>query len=109
MGSLIARTLLGLAGDNTPFAPSTPVEVGTSGTHHSVADTNSWQILIIMLFLVVVIGAAVLMYTVRQRSRLLERRRARRMAEAHAIAHHAAHHTPHHTRPARPPGPERVT
>ena len=91
MGSLIAgvldelgpaRGLLGLAGDSTPYVPSAPVEIGTPGPHHGVAEGGSWQGLIIMFGLVIVIGAAVLMYAVRQRARLLERRRVRRMADA---------------------------
>ncbi|MEZ0115919.1 hypothetical protein ABH920_009961 [Catenulispora sp. EB89] len=91
MGSLIAgvldglgpaRGLLGLAGDNTPYVPSAPVEIGTPGPHHGVAEAGSWQGLIIMFGLVIVLGAAVLMYAVRQRARLLERRRVRRMADA---------------------------
>ncbi|WP_194916196.1 hypothetical protein [Catenulispora rubra] len=95
MGSLIAgvldglgpvRGLVGLAGDNTPYVPSAPVEIGTPGPHHGVAEAGSWQGLIIMFGLVIVIGAAVLMYAVRQRTRLLERRRVRRMAEGPASA-----------------------
>lgn len=79
MGSLIAGVF-----DDTPYVPSAPVEIGTSGPHHGVAEAGSWQVLIIMFGLVVLVGAAVLMYVVRQRTRLLERRRVRRMAEAQA-------------------------
>ena len=136
MGSLIAgvldglgpaRGLLGLAGDNTPYVPSAPVEIGTPGPHHGVAEAGSWQDLIVMFGLVIVIGAAVLMYAVRQRARLLERRRVRRMADARmaegstsdlaqiaaaAKLTHATHpphivHTPHPVRTA--PAPPRTT
>jgi len=141
MGSLIAgvldglgpaRGLLGLAGDSTPYVPSAPVEIGTSGPHHGVAEGGSWQALIIMFGLVIVIGAAVLMHAVRQRARLLERRRVRRMVEAQMAetqmaeaataalaqiapaaklthATHAPHivHTPHPVRTA--PTPPRTT
>jgi|GEM_PF-2897667 len=121
MGSLIAGVLdglglpAGLAGDGTPYTPSTPVQIGTPGrTHHAVTEVGSWQTLITMFAVVVVLGAAVLMYVVRQRTRVLRRRRVRRMAEAAAAPAEyeglaTAHHTPHHTRHAGPPDPERVT
>jgi hypothetical protein len=127
MGSLIAgaldglgpaRGLLGLAGDSTPYVPSAPVEIGTSGPHHGVAEAGSWQALIVMFGVVIVIGAAVLLYAVRQRAGLLDRRRVRRMADARiaraqaAQAPHAPHaphivHTPHPIRTA--PTPPRTT
>lgn len=133
MGSLIAGVLdglglpAGLAGDGTPYTPSAPVQIGTSGrTHRAVAEAGSWQTLITMFAAVTVLGAVVLMYVVRQRTRVLRRRRLRRMAEAaaapaeyeglatahhipHYTPHYSPHHTPQRTRHAEPPDPERVT
>lgn len=91
MGSLIAGALdglghvVGLAGDATPYVPSAPVQIGTSGPRRGVAEAGSWQGLIVMFGLVLAIGAAVLMYAVRQRTRVLERRRVRRMAATVAL------------------------
>jgi hypothetical protein len=94
MGLLFAGALIGLSGlsglsgligDATPKVPSTPVEIGTSGPRHNVSEAGSWQVLITMFALVLVLGAAVLMYAVRQRARVLERRRVRRMGEAVAL------------------------
>ena len=89
MGSLIAGALdslgrpAGLAGDNTPYAPSAPVQIGTSGRpHHGVSEVGSWQTLIAMFTVAILLGAVVLMFAVRQRTRVLTRRRVRRMAEA---------------------------
>jgi hypothetical protein len=90
MGSLIAGFtgvvdgLSRMAGDGSPNAPSTPVEIGTSGTHHSRSQIGSWQDLFLMLAVVIAIGTVVLLFVVRQRVGLLERRRLRRMAEAAA-------------------------
>jgi hypothetical protein len=89
MGSLIAGALdslglpAGLAGDGTPYVPSAPVQIGTSGrAHHNVSEVGSWQTLIAMFAVVILLGAVVLMFAVRQRTRVLKRRRVRRMAEA---------------------------
>jgi hypothetical protein len=88
MGSLFAGVLhglglpAGLAADSTPYVPSAPVQIGTSGPRHGVPEVGSWQALIAMFAVVIVVGAAVLMFAVRQRTRVLERRRVRRMAEA---------------------------
>ena len=91
MGSLIAGVLdglgrpAGLAGDGTPYVPSAPVQIGTSGRpHHRVSEVGSWQALIAMFAVVILLGAVVLMFAVRQRTRVLARRRVRRMAEAAA-------------------------
>ena len=90
MGSLISGILdaLGipadLAGDNTPYVPSTPVQIGTPGPRHGFSEAGSWQVLIVMLALVLFVGAAVLMFAVRERARVLERRRVRRMSEGAA-------------------------
>lgn len=91
MGSLIVGTfdgvtrLAGFATDNTPHVPSAPVQIGTSGPRHGVAEAGAWQALIVMFGLVIILGTAVLMYAVRQRTGLLERRRVRRMAAAVAL------------------------
>ncbi|MEY9930079.1 hypothetical protein ABH926_004721 [Catenulispora sp. GP43] len=91
MGSLIAGMLdglgipSGLAGDTTPYVPSAPVQIGTSGPRHGAAEAGSWQGLLAMFALVLVLGAAVLLYVVRQRTRVLARRRVRRMGEAAAL------------------------
>ena len=125
MGPLIA-----LPTDDTPYVPSAPVQIGTSGPRHGVPEVGSWQALIMMLAAAIVLGTVVLMFAVRQRMRVLERRRVRRMAEAAAAmgqyesltelggvtlapsgATHpraTAHHTSHHTRHAKPRSPERV-
>lgn len=89
MGSLIAGvpTVLGahagLVGD-APNVPSAPVEIGTSGTRQAVSEVGSWQVLLLMFVGVLVLGAVVLMYAVRQRARLVERRRVRRMGDVAA-------------------------
>ena len=103
MGSLIAGMLA-----DTPYVPSTPVQIGTSGTHHSVPEAGSWQVLIAMLAAVILVGAAVLMFAVRQRTLLLERRRVRRMAET-VTPHATPHDTGHGTGHDKPPSPGRVT
>jgi hypothetical protein len=77
-----ASFLAGLRNDDTPSAPSSPVEIGTKGVSHAHAEIASWRNLILMLIGAIVIGAVVLLYVVRQRRRLLHRRRLRRMAEA---------------------------
>lgn len=88
MGSLIAGMLdalgppSGLAGDTAPYVPSAPVEIGTPGMRHGPAEIGSWQGLMVMFAVVLALGAVVLMYVVRQRTRLLARRRVRRMAQA---------------------------
>jgi hypothetical protein len=91
MGSLLAGIagavdgLSRVATDNTPYVPSAPVQIGTSGAHHSSSSQITlWRDLIMMMAAVIVIGTVVLLYVVRQRTRLLERRRLRRMAEAAA-------------------------
>ncbi|NUP47146.1 MAG: hypothetical protein HOW97_07500 [Catenulispora sp.] len=87
MDAVIARvvaavTAAGFGDDDAPHAPSSPVQIGTGGVvHHARSEIGSWQTLILMFVGVVVVGAAVLMYVVRQRRKLLERRRLRRMAE----------------------------
>jgi hypothetical protein len=89
MGSLIAGMLTvlgtpaGLAGD-APDVPSTPVEIGTSGTRRAASEVGSWQVLLLMFVAVLVLGAVVLMYAARQRARLVERRRVRRMGDVAA-------------------------
>ncbi|MEY9906586.1 hypothetical protein ABIA35_002806 [Catenulispora sp. MAP12-49] len=91
MGSLIAGMLdglgipSGLAGDTTPYVPSAPVQIGTSTPRHGAAEAGAWQVLLVLFALVLVLGAAVLMYVVRQRTRVLDRRRVRRMGEAAAL------------------------
>src|SRR5689334_10566634 len=91
MGSLIAGMLeglgmpAGLVGDTTPYVPSTPVEIGTSGVHHNMGEARSWQVLLVMFAVVLGLGTAVLLYAVRQRTRVLERRRVRRMGETAAL------------------------
>ena len=91
MGSLIAGMLDGLGlpatlvGDTTPYVPSTPVQIGTSRPHHSISEVGSWQALLIMFCAVLLLGWAVLMVAVLQRTRLLARRRVRRMGEAVAL------------------------
>ena len=91
MGSLMAgvpaalHAVVGLAGDTAPYVPSAPVQIGTSGPRHGVAEAGSWQALLVMFGLMLVLGTAVLMYAVRQRTRVLERRRVRRMGEAVAL------------------------
>ena len=88
MGSLIVGALdglglpVGLAGDGTPYVPSAPVQIGTSKARHAPPEVGSWQLLITMFAAVVVLGAVVLLFAVRQRTRVLRRRRVRRMAEA---------------------------
>ncbi|GAA1968721.1 hypothetical protein [Catenulispora subtropica] len=85
MDSLIARAVEMVAtvgNDGGPNAPSVPVDIGTPGARHGHAEIGSWRMLIVMIISTIVIGTAVLMYVVRQRHRLLERRRLRRMAEA---------------------------
>lgn len=89
MVSLIAGALtaLGLpAGPawNAPDVPSAPVEIGTSGTRQHVSEAGSWQVLLVMFVLALVLGAVVLMYAVRQRARLVARRRVRRMGDVAA-------------------------
>jgi hypothetical protein len=113
MGSLITGALdglglpAGLAGDSTPYVPSAPVQIGTSGRpHHSVSEVGSWQMLIAMFAVVIILGAVVLMFAVRQRTRVLKRRRVRRMAEAPAPPAPAAPpRTTPRTTPATPSRP----
>lgn len=125
MGSLLTgvpmglRLPAGLAGDAAPYVPSAPVQIGTSGQHRGVGEAGSWQALLMMFAVVLILGTAVLMFAVRQRTRLLRRRRVRRMGEAAALmaatAEGDSHHphpalaTAHHTRHTGPPSPERVT
>lgn len=75
----------GLVGDATPNPPSTPVQIGTSGPRHQFSEAGSWQVLLIMFALVLVLGAGVLMFAARQRASLLARRRVRRMGEVAAM------------------------
>lgn len=85
MASLIA--IAGTASTDstsTPYVPSAPVQIGTPGPHHWVHETGSWQVLVVMFALVLALGAAVLMFAVRERTRVLRRRAVRRMGEAAA-------------------------
>ena len=75
----------GLVGDATPNPPSTPVQIGTSGPRHQFSEAGSWQVLLIMFALVLVLGAGVLMFAVRQRASLVARRRVRRTGEVAAM------------------------
>jgi len=107
MGSLVVAVVgpdgLGLGrlpGDGTPYTPSSPVQIGTPGAHHGSAEVGSWQGLVLMLVLVLLVGGVILAYVAGQRARLLRRRRVRRMAEAAGD---------HHSRPTGPSSPERVT
>jgi hypothetical protein len=109
----------GLAGDSVPGVPSAPVQIGTPKAHHRVAEAGSWQILLLMLVAVLVLGAAVLLVAVRQRTRVLKRRRVRRTSEAAvpftaltptvSPSSRTAPATGDDGRRAEPPGPERVT
>lgn len=69
MGSLVA---------GTPYVPSAPVQIGTPGKHNLISEAGSWQALLLMFVAVLVLGAAVLMFAVQQRTRVLKRRRIRR-------------------------------
>lgn len=122
MDALIVRMVAAMVaaairGGDPPGTPSGPVEIGTGGTHRSHAEIGSWQMLILMFVSAVVIGTAVLVYVVRQRRRVLERRRLRRMAEAVRPAEHEPHAdiearpdaTPASGFRAGPAGSERVT
>jgi hypothetical protein len=101
---------LTVRGNDTPSGPSGPVEIGTGGTHHGHAEAGSWQTLILMFIAVILIGAAVLMYVVRQRRKLLERRRLRRIAEAARRADREPHADPSASASASPsPDPHRAT
>ncbi|GAA2057771.1 hypothetical protein GCM10009839_79150 [Catenulispora yoronensis] len=82
MGSLAVRVMGAFVDDDDPGVPSGPVDIGTAGVHHARNEIGSWQTLILMFISVIVVGAVVLLYVVRQRGRLVERRRLRRMAEA---------------------------
>jgi hypothetical protein len=93
MGSLIVRAVAaamaavaGFGEAGAPDVPSSPVQVGTGATPHRHTETASWRTLILMFISAIVVGTAVLMYVVRQRRRLLERRRLRRMADAARLA-----------------------
>ena len=118
MDSLV-RVVAAVADAVRDDTPSGPVEIGTGVRHRHHAEIGSWQTLILMFVAAIGIGTAVLMYVVRQRRKLLERRRLRRLAEA---AHYAEPQRPAAARPdatatataaagsrAEPAGPERVT
>lgn len=125
MGSLIVRAVsaVGMLGaDGAPSTPSTPVQIGTPGARHGRPEMGSWQMLILMFISAIVLGTLVLMYVVRQRGKVLARRRVRRMAEYARLVEadvgsspaprpksHHPHATPHHIRRARTPRRERVT
>lgn len=110
---------------DAPSVPSGPVEIGTKGAHPDHPEIGSWQALILMLTGMIVIGALVLLFVVRQRSKVLRRRRLRRMAEVARLAasyeiaadieaRAAAPPPPPHTSAtlhhrARPSRPQRVT
>jgi hypothetical protein len=70
--------MLGLFGDGSVGSPSGPVQIGTDTVgHHADGQGAAWQTLVLMLGLVLIMGAAVMMYVVIRRTRLLARRRAR--------------------------------
>jgi len=96
MNPLIARaaamvvvTVAGFGHDDVPAVPSIPVQIGTHGTRHGHPQAASWQMLILMFVALIVLGTAVLLYVVRQRRKIVARRRMRRMAEAVSVGPNA--------------------
>jgi hypothetical protein len=79
--------MIGLFGDGSVGSPSVPVQIGGTVGRHTDGQDAAWQTLVLMLGLGLILGSAVLMYVVVQRSRTLARRRARA-----ALAMHGAEH-----------------
>ena len=70
--------MIGLFGDGSVWIPSVPVQIGDAGTvHHTDGQDAAWQALVLMLGLALILGSAVVIYVVVQRTRVLARRRAR--------------------------------
>src|SRR2546423_658234 len=115
MGSLAARAIAagGLRADDAPNVPSVPVQIGTPGVvYHGHNEIGSRQSLILMFIAAIVVGAIVLLHVVRQRGKVLERRRQSRMAEAARpadIGSGIGDADPQHSDTARRSGLHRVT